>query len=362
MPLDIWWYDGRKQWCADVPTRIGRKRLYLGKNESRARAELHRYLAAYYEDLEGEAREEKPVLRRRSDDPPLLELSVKFLNWNENNRAAATSRTYKDSIRHVTKRYSDRLCSELTPQALEELKAAMIQHGYAAGTINRVVRSAKRMFSWGVKQGIVKENPLRGVERVSQHVNAPEHPGDKHMPLERALKCIEICGKSPPLGDLSELLLLTGMRIGEAVRVTWADVDLEQRMIRLKRHKTSSWGNYRPRTIPLCDRAVEVLEKQATDGERTGPVFRGRSKQPLTVSSAHCRLQRLRKKNSELGSFSFHKLRHTCATNLARMHVPERVAQAILGHSSTLMTRYYTATGQDEMIDAVQRLAAHVSS
>jgi len=87
------------------------------------------------------------------------------------------------------------------------------------------------------------------------------------------------------------------------------------------------------------------------------PVFVGRDDQAFTVGALHCRLRRLREKHSELKGFSFHKLRHTRATHLARLKVPERVAQAILGHSSTLMTRYYTATDKDEMIEAVERLA-----
>jgi integrase len=69
----------------------------------------------------------------------------------------------------------------------------------------------------------------------------------------------------------------------------------------------------------------------------------------------------LRKKHPELKGFGFHKLRHSCATHLAKQKVPERVAAAILGHSSTLMTRYYTNTDADEMIEAVERLSAAAS-
>ena len=46
MPIDIWWYESRNTWCADVPTQKGRKRLYLGPDERKARAQLHWYSAA----------------------------------------------------------------------------------------------------------------------------------------------------------------------------------------------------------------------------------------------------------------------------------------------------------------------------
>ena len=40
MAIDIWWYEKRGQWCADVPAAQGCKRLYLGSNEARARMEV----------------------------------------------------------------------------------------------------------------------------------------------------------------------------------------------------------------------------------------------------------------------------------------------------------------------------------
>ena len=250
-------------------------------------------------------------------------------------------------------------CVELSPSDIEKVKAEMIDGGYAARTINIMVTSVKRMYRWAVKQGILSDDPLKGVERVSRHVNAPKHPKEKHMAIDRALACIELCRHSPPLGDLSEMLLLTGMRVGELIRVTWQDVDFGQRMLRLHQHKTSGRNNGRPRTIPLCERALDILRSQATDDLKAEkPIFLGGNGQPFTVSSLHCRLQRLRKRYPELEEFSFHKLRHACATYLARLKVPERVAQAILGHSSNLMTRYYTATDQDEMLEAVERLSA----
>jgi len=363
MAIDIWWYDARGQWCVDVPCPEGRKRLYLGPSEAKARAELHRYMARYYDGLEENEGDSKPVLRRPASSISLIELAVPFLRWNKANRSLGTWRNYRDGLKHVTRRHKDKLAHELAPSDIEELKADMVEQGYAARTINIMVTAVKRMYNWAVKQGLLEENQLSGVEHVSKHVNAPEHPEDKHLSLEHALKCIEICRESPPLGNICEMLLLTGMRIGELVRATWGDVDFGQNLLSLERHKTRAWSNSRPRIIPLCERAVEILKANAPEGVAEGqPVFVGNNGQRFTVGALHCRLRRLRKKHPELEDFSFHKLRHTCATYLARLKIPERVAQAILGHSSTLMTRYYTATDKDEMIEAVERLSVHAAA
>ncbi len=361
MPIGVWWYESRGCWCADVPTAEGRRRLYLGSKEAKAQAGLHRYLASYYDDLGDNAADSKPTLRRPGNTISLVELAVRFINWNKTNRAPGTWKNYRDGLKHVIRRYKNKLAIELTPSDVEKVKADMIRKGYAARTINIMVTAIKRLYNWAVKQGLLPDNALAGLEHVSAHVNAPEHPQPKHLPLERAIQCIDICRESPPLGDLCEMLLLTGMRVGELVRVTWQDIDFGQRVISLARHKTSGRNNTRPRTIPLCDRAIEILRRQADeDVEAQATVFRGIDGQPFTVHTLHSRLQRLRLKHEELADFTFHKLRHSCATHLARLRVPERVAQAILGHNSTLMTRYYTATGRDEMIEAVEKLSAEV--
>jgi len=358
MKIDIWWYEARKTWCADVPAESGRRRLYLGSDEPKARAKLHHYMAQYYDNLDPQAVDSTPALRQSGDGISLIALAVKFLKWNESNRADGTWRGYRDGIKHITRRYKNTLASDLTTADVEKVKAEMIENDYSARTINIMVTAIKRMYNWAVKQGLISENPVEGLEHVSKHVNAPEHPKDKHLPLDEALAYIELLRQSPPLGDMCELLLLTGMRVGELVRVTWGDIDFEQGMLKLEQHKTSGTSN-RPRMIPLCERAVEIINGQTTEEPQADQaVFVGQEDQPFTVGALHLRLGRLRKKYRDLDEFSFHKLRHTCATYLARLKVPERVAQSILGHSSTLMTRYYTATDKDEMIEAVERLSA----
>ena len=357
MAIDIWWYESRGSWCADVPAEKGRKRLYLGPEERKAQAKLHRYMAQYYDSLDPDAVDSRPALRQPTDCISLLELAVMFLHWNKTNRADGTWRTYRDGLKHVTRRHKAKLATELTLRDIERIKTEMISNGYAARTINIMASAVKRLYRWGVKQELVDENPVSNLEFVSRHVNAPEHPKEKYLPLNRALECIEALRSSPPLGDMSEMLLLTGMRIEELTRVTWQDVDFNQRMLRLAMHKTVG-ATGRPRQIPLCERALEILRSHGSEGvEPDKVIFRGCRGQALIVPALQCRLRRLRKKHPVLEDFSFHKMRHTAATYLARLNVPERTAQAILGHSSTLMTRYYTATDPREMLEAVERLS-----
>ncbi len=359
--IDIWWYESRECWCADIPTPNGRKRLYLGKDEQKARAEFHKELSKYYESA-GE--EKKDALR---NTPFFISLSLQFLEWNKSNRSPATYDMYKYGLKRIIDWFSEEQLEKLraddiTPTIIEKVKNELITQGKSAETINKTIRSAKRLYQWAMKQNLIENSPIQGVEQVGKYVNAPEYPAAKHLSIKQAKEFIEILKESEPMGDIAEFLLLTGMRIGEARMITWQDIDCTDKMIRLERHKTSE-RTHRPRYIPLSTRALEILEKQKLKDSQNGKtVFTGEKGQPLTKSAVKSRLKRLREKHPELKKFNWHKLRHTCATLLAKKKVPERVAQTILGHSSNLMTRYYTATDNDEMLEAVGKLSSMVNN
>ncbi len=72
----------------------------------------------------------------------------------------------------------------------------------------------------------------------------------------------------------------------ELIRVTCQDVDSGQKRLVLEQHKTSGRNNARPRMIPLCQRAIDIVQDQARDDlDAARPVFLGASGQPFTVGA-----------------------------------------------------------------------------
>ncbi len=139
----------------------------------------------------------------------------------------------------------------------------------------------------------------------------------------------------------------------------WAQPNLRESTCSIYDHKTASRGDQRPRTILLNDRVLEIINRQPRVNDA---VFAGDNEQPLTYNALKCRRDRLEGQYGDMPHVTFHQFRHTFATRLARAHVPERVAQGILGHASTLMTRYYTTTAAEEILDAVGRLDGSAGS
>ncbi len=320
------------------------------------------------EETGPEPRTERPAESGEPDKEKTIslnDLAEDFLTFSRNNNASKTAKSYESGLKYILKdvdAYKDKPATEISPMDIESVKNNMKGNGLSARSINKMVGAVKRVYNWAVDYGMINENPVKGVEKVSSHVNAPDHVPQKHLNLDKAKQYIKLCGDSPPLGDICNFLLHTGMRIGELVDLRWDDIDDGAKIIRLHKHKTSSRTG-KPRTIPLVKNALEIIEKQKKQRKEKGnsspedPVFVGEKGQQFKVSALQNRLKRLRKKHSELEELTFHKFRHTCATLLAKSGVREQVAQQILGHSSSLMTRYYTAIDSEDMKEAGEKLS-----
>jgi len=340
---DIWWYESRGCWCADVPQpeeNGGRTRLYLGADEREARRKFHEYMASYHAGL--------PDPQGRSEQVTLYRLAAQFLRWAKTNLSESTYETYKHQLREFVDRHGHEAAAEITPGQVEEQKARIKARTTRARTVNFFVQSIKRLFNWAVEQGLLEDNPIRNVKRIPR-----DPPRDRTLKPAEVEDFMDYARRRQPLGEFCEVLLYTGMRVGELLSLRWSQIDFERGIARISNHKTAGRGEQRPRVIPLNDRVVEILQQQPRGSD---VVFTGDYDQPLTYDAIKCRKDKLERENPDMPHVTFHQFRHTFASRLAEAGVPERVTQAILGHSSKLMTRYYTVTPVHEMLDAVARV------
>ena len=135
------------------------------------------------------------------------------------------------------------------------------------------------------------------------------------------------------------------MRIGEVLALRWRDVDLKARNIRFR--QTVYEGHFDEpktmgsnRTIPLGSKAVEIVSNRFSDSVNPdGLIF---STRRGTVWSRRNLLNRqLTPTCKALGltGVNWHWLRHAHATLLDSAGTPLSTTQALLGHSSSEITR-----------------------
>lgn len=146
------------------------------------------------------------------------------------------------------------------------------------------------------------------------------------------------------VAELCQVLVDTGMRLGEALGLRWAQV--HDGWIHLRDCK-----NGLPRSIPLTHRAENVLDRLR--GVRpVGPFF---------SLSRHQVRHAWDKARWELGyaedkEFVPHCLRHTFCSRLVQAGVPLAEVKQLAGHANVTMTMRYAHLAPQNLIDAIEKL------
>jgi integrase len=187
------------------------------------------------------------------------------------------------------------------------------------------------------------------------------------------------------LGEKFEALyvlsLTCGLRMGEALGLKWADIDLDAGTLRVNRQLQrmrkggglvfSEPKNASRRTIDLPQRAISALRSHrkrqleeklgARSYDDSELVFATGKGTPLDAQNIVNRHFKPLLKRAELPDIRWHDLRHTCATLLLGREVHPKLVQHLLGHASITMTldRYshwipsmgrHAADGMDEAL------------
>jgi integrase len=151
--------------------------------------------------------------------------------------------------------------------------------------------------------------------------------------------------KNADLVDLVELAIFTGMRQGELLGLSWADVDRSRGVVLLEITKGG-----RRREVPLCGPADAVLARRAAAGKAEGLVF-GTSSWYAFRAYWEAAVVAAR-----LDGLHFHDLRHTFASWAMQRGATLPELQALLGHKTLAMTMRYAHLAPEHLRSAVSRL------
>jgi integrase/recombinase XerD len=225
----------------------------------------------------------------------------------------------------------------------------------AASSAARAVVAARGWHTFLTLEGVVPDDTSRDVRPP-----APARRLPKAIPLESVLALLEAAGGTGPrqLRDraMLEFLYSTGARISEVVGLDVDDIDLVDRVVRL-RGKGS-----KERQVPVGSYAVAALDaflvqgRPALAGGRTArfspAVFLNARGGRLTRQAAWQILRAAAERSGIPGladQVSPHTLRHSYATHLLEGGADIRSVQELLGHASVTTTQVYTLVTVDSL-------------
>jgi len=252
-------------------------------------------------------------------------------------KANTRETTWKETERLLKKdvvpAWTGRRVQELTRGDVIDLLDQIVDRGSPIAA-NRTLAAVRRMLAWCAERGIIASSPCHGVKPPSG-----EHSRDRVL-SDDEIRTIWISAEKMgyPYGPLTQLLMLTGQRRDEVAEIRWSEIDLAARTWTLPKERVK---NATAHQVPLSAMAIAVLSRLPRIHSRAAYVFTADGEKPTTsFSRPKQRLDRLVVECAAtvaaepVAHWTFHDLRRTAATGMARLGVNLPVIEKVLNHTS----------------------------
>ena len=258
-------------------------------------------------------------------------------------------------------------------------KHELIPRTRRPATINRYLSLLRHMFNWAIGRQYIERSPFR---RGTQTLIRQEHEDNRrHRRVDRGEEQRLLDLAPEYLRPMIVTALDAGLRRGEMLALTWADVDARPSWLRLRGETTKS-GKTRWVPIPTSRLAgtLEFLRLDADGRRRVGDsaVFANEDGEPALFPEAvwHSTILRAhgvapRQIGGPQGGFRltdecraalkridlhWHDLRHEYASRLVERGVPLSQVRDLLGHASIVTTERYDNQRPEALFEAARRL------
>lgn len=270
----------------------------------------------------------------------------------------STYSAYTYVLEHYVKKYFfHRDMHDITAEIVEHYVRTLLncggkkgQCGLSVRTVNNIMSVLRSIFSYAEKQYGVK-NPTRDL-RMPQ-----EKPAQDHVltlgEWEALARGMELRGNTTEIAIA--IAMYTGMRIGELCALQVGDIDLEEKIIHVRRtvqrirdaenpdgRKTrvitdvpKSYNSLR--NIPIPEVLYEKLERLCRGKKEDTYLFGIDGEKALEPRTLQYRYRTFLKQRG-LRYINFHALRHSFATRCVERNVDVKTLSEILGHSSVKIT------------------------
>lgn len=254
--------------------------------------------------------------------------------------------------------FADLKLCEISREKIQLFLNAKLAQGLAWGTVHHLQWALSKIISAAVEWGYLEANPVR-LTKLPRRRRAAAKAALNGGQIIRLLMVLQ-----EPVRSLVFLLTVTGLRIGEALALRWRNVEFAGGLLRIEEsvydgHFDDPKSKRSRRVIPFGPRLLALLARRRaqTIGGPEDLLFATARGTPL---DRHTMLSRHLKPAAHalgLSGLSWHALRHANATLHDSLGTPLGTVQALLGHSSSEVTRqiYVHAVPEDQQ-RAAERL------
>lgn len=291
--------------------------------------------------------------------------------------------------KHVRDGFGEKKLGSIRYSDVYGFYSALSKNGLKVSSIQSINSVIWQLFDTADRDNLIRRNPANEAMSNLARRLKEEQTKRRALTLEQQdafLNYVYSVEKYKRLAPLFTVLLGTGMRIGEALGLTWSDIDFKKNVIRVDHtlmYKDTEAGGYKYRitstktkagirTIPMFKDVSAALKRIRQEQMRTGAssfvvdgytgfVFLNNAGKVFTPTFIYDSIQSivydynkdetvLSKKEKRdpvfIPKISAHILRHTFCTRMCENESNLKIIQDVMGHKSirTTMDVYNEAT------------------
>ncbi len=254
-------------------------------------------------------------------------LKPKTLNQYEYNLAVASSFFGKKTL------------AKLSPADIEVMTNALLDDGKSSNTARKVFSNVATCLKGAYRRGLIAKD-------ICSLVDAPKATKRQPVILSREQwQQLTDASRVSARELIAEFVLKTGMRINEALSVTWSQIDTEAGTVTVGDSKTEAGSG---RSIPLDGGLMRrltalraehrTIQLANTGWNPTDLAFCTSAGNKNSYQNLQRRVLTPLLKEAELPYLTWHHLRYNAGSYMLSEHVPITTVSKILGHANPAIT------------------------
>ena len=278
-----------------------------------------------------------------------------------NNRKASYINTQENNYnRHIKTYFNEVDAKKLTYVDIYDFREHLKQkshkreknNGLSNNTINKIIILLKKIIDVGIRKGYYKDNPVKLLRKLPTSKKEISYWTIGEFQQFKSLFTPE----EYPIQLFFTILYLTGIRLGEGLALTWADLDFQKATIRINKTvhrrngqniidtpKTSSSNRIISINRKLLEELIEWQNKQKellADFTKDFNSLQVIQSQPIEIgkNTIEKLYKQVLKRDSSLKPIRIHDFRHSHASLLINQGEDYLIVKERLGHSSITTT------------------------
>jgi len=244
-------------------------------------------------------------------------------------KSSLTPQSYEGRLEYWDRLFDNKKIIDITKSDIS-FGLKQLPDRLSNSTVNKFKGAVSAILSFACREYDLPENPVKYIRSLPEPRGRTRYLSDDER--KRLFGAVRQSSWNK-LYLITLLAITTGARKGELTSLKWSDIDFDRQIAYI-----STTKNGEPNVLPLTESAIAELQR--FNKQDNSLVFDSEVK----PGRAYCFTKPWKKalKEAEIVDFTFHSLRHTCASYLAMNGASLLEIASVLNHKQIQMTKRYS--------------------